>query len=185
MIARAGSTRNSSPSVSGLQQSPLSGSLRGDEVVSTASGGHGLSGLNPGIVKTEPGVNEDTNEPISEEEKARHEQSCRAFGNKGDLLHVFGSTRIDESEIPLHTQMLFTGYFLAAVHKTYGLLSGRAQRTTQGVGTLVPAGYTVIVVPMLAALFIKVRVNAMVKQFAEYQQTVAYTPLKMQTINPL
>ena len=71
----------------------------------------------------------------------------------------------------LHTQMLFTRYFLAAVHKTYGLISGRAQRTTKGVGTLVPAGYTVIVAPMLATLFIKMRANAMVKQFAEYQKT--------------
>lgn len=127
VIARAGSTRNSSPSVSGLQQSPLSGSLRGDEVVSTASGGHGLSGLNPGIVKTELGVNEDTNEPISEEEKARREQSCRAFGNKGDLLHVFGSTRIDESEIPLHTQMLFDKHFWLA--KAVGALPSATPQT--------------------------------------------------------
>ena len=123
---RAGSSERRSPSVSGLVVSPSSDSLRGDADFPGAGAGDGpgTSGLGSAAVKpTEPAAPA----PLTEEEKASLELCRRAFGVRGDLPHCFGSARLDETALPLHTTMLFDRHFWLA--KAVGALPSAAPQT--------------------------------------------------------
>jgi len=112
--AAAGSAR-SSPSVSGVPRAPSVGSLLGEfDSAEEAVGGPGPSSLNPDFVKLPPDATETAVAVLSPEEHARLATARRAFGTKGDLPHAFGPTRLDETSIPLHTQMLFDKHFWLA-----------------------------------------------------------------------
>ena len=130
---RAGSSERRSPSVSGLAASPSSGSLRGDAEFLGAGGagvgGPGPSGLGPGAGKSTDPVAPapSTPAPLTEEEKASLELCRRAFGVRGDLPHAFGSARLDETALPLHTSMLFDRHFWLA--KAVGALPSATPQT--------------------------------------------------------
>jgi hypothetical protein len=130
---RAGSSERRSPSVSGLAASPSSGSLRGDAEFLGAGGagvgGPGPSGLGPGAGKSnDPAAPApSTPAPLTEEEKASLELCRRAFGVRGDLPHAFGSARLDETALPLHTSMLFDRHFWLA--KAVGALPSATPQT--------------------------------------------------------
>ena len=64
---------------------------------------------------------------MTEEEKASLELCRRAFGVRGDLPHCFGSARLDETALPLHTTMLFDRHFWLA--KAVGALPSAAPQT--------------------------------------------------------
>ena len=51
----------------------------------------------------------------------------RAFGVRGDLPHCFGSARLDETALPLHTSMLFDRHFWLA--KAVGALPSATPQT--------------------------------------------------------
>ena len=126
---RAGSSERRSPSVSGLAASPSSGSLRGDAEYPGSSVGPGPSGLGPVAAKpAEPAAPApSTPAPLTEEEKASLELCRRAFGVRGDLPHCFGSARLDETALPLHTSMLFDRHFWLA--KAVGALPSATPHT--------------------------------------------------------
>ena len=123
---RAGSSERRSPSASGLAPSPSSGSLRGDADFpgELPGAGAGPSGLGPGAAKAaEPAAQA----PATAEEKASLELCRRAFGVRGDLPHCFGSARLDETALPLHTSMLFDRHFWLA--KAVGALPSATPQT--------------------------------------------------------
>jgi hypothetical protein len=112
--------------VSGLAPSPSSGSLRGDADFpgELPGAGAGPSGLGPGAAKAaEPTAPA----PATAEEKASLELCRRAFGVRGDLPHCFGSARLDETALPLHTSMLFDRHFWLA--KAVGALPSATPQT--------------------------------------------------------